>query len=198
MKVEGTTSVREERATLEVLDDYYEGINAFVIVVNKRLAAAKILGISLFDSRESVDALRAELAHVAELGERAGVDNTVATLNADAVLSALCEDVVRRRFYAQTAKGRLAHATKTEPEPFSLKELEERYQHRNYKMQRKSEGLGLGPKFSLWRKSEDFTGTFYDDLARYVPYSRASRGERSSLPHSRAPRGKHPSPLSRE
>ena len=69
----------------------------------------------------------------------------------------------RLRYYTQSVRSRLRKG-KDYPTLVSLVELEYRFQHYLYRKRRHYQGLGLGPKFSVWI-TENNCHTFYDECS---------------------------------
>ena len=66
----------------------------------------------------------------------------------------------RQDFYIRFLEGRIEHIDDNS-RPYSLIEIEERYQYYLYRKENHYKGRGIGPRFSTWKKNGGCPITFY-------------------------------------
>lgn len=72
----------------------------------------------------------------------------------------ICDSILRYRVYHQIINARIRYR-RSLPKLLDIVELEERFQHYQYKKARRAADLGLGPRFENWRTTND-CHTFYN------------------------------------
>ena len=153
--------------SMEALDAYYQAL----------LKMVKTAGLLEKDSAEDFPIKITRQAWLAmvlnqfytdydaaqQAAAQVGLDEELTRPELRVLAQHLGKDYSRREYYKKTLKYRLRHDCKNEPEPLTLIELEQRYQHYLWRKARRKKDLGLGPLFDTWRYTDDCR-TFYDEL----------------------------------
>lgn len=158
--------VTEQTYTREEAEAYHELMLEVPREAGKWIKLGEALEKEPLGLPGAVESFELVIGNVKAEGERLGVQQgNDLTAGEIRELFARLSDFVRYRRYCHTITERIRRYKRRRelPKLLTIEELEERYEHYLYKRSRKNAELGMGPRFEMWRTTEDCR-TFYDDM----------------------------------
>ena len=97
---------------------------------------------------------------VRQAAAKVGIEETLTKRMLRALARNLYYGSSRQDFYIRFLEGRIENIDATS-EPYSMIDIEERYQYYLYRKENHHKGRGIGPRFSTWKKNGGCPITFY-------------------------------------